>query len=161
MSLGPIDIIPLLVKSHDHRENTEGVHPITTVAELKDFYRDILDEYKGKSYCIIGNSQAWEGLDAEFFQQFRHDRARNKIKTRLLLDSRSETINPKDPALLWTWKYVPAQYSFDGVIDIYNDKVLLISTELRSLAIVIANTAMVGIFKTMFDIIWDSSRKNP
>ncbi len=149
------DIIPFLVQAERRQEGQEGIHPITTVAELKDFYRDILDEYRNKSYSIIGNSQTWEGLDSDFFQQFRRDRAYQKIKTRLLLDSQSEIINPKDPVLLRCWKYVPSRYSFGGVIDIFDDKILLISTELRSLAVVIANPAMVGIFKTMFDIIWD------
>lgn len=153
------EVIPQLVQTKGSQTETEGVYPITTVAELKNFYRDVLDEYKGKSYRIIGNSQAWEAIDPDFFQQFRHQRAKKKIKTKLLLDSRSEAINPKDPALLREWKYVPPAFHFDGVIDIFDDKVLLISSELRSLAVVIINPPMVSMFRTMFEIIWKSVKK--
>lgn len=151
-----MDVIPVLVKEGVHFEKGEGVRSLTTIAELKDFYRDILDEYKNKSYRIIGNSQIWENLDQGFLIQFRKERAKNNIKTRLLLDSRSDAINPKEQSLLRTWKYVPACYEFEGVIDIFNDKVLIISNELRSLALVIGIPAMVGMFRTMFDVIWDA-----
>ncbi|MEK7649084.1 MAG: helix-turn-helix domain-containing protein [Patescibacteria group bacterium] len=148
-------IIPELVKNGVRQEEIEGVHPIATVAELKNFYRDMLEEYKRKSYSIIGNSQNWEALDPEFFVQFRKDRARNTITTRLLLDTRSVGINPKDSKLLRTWKYLPPGYAFDGVIDIFDNKVLIISTELRSLAVIIGIPAMVGMFKVLFQILWD------
>ncbi len=150
-----IESIPSMVKTGMLREEIHGVHPIATVAELKDFYRDILDEYKNKSYSIIGNSENWESLDQSFFTQFRKDRAHNKIKTRLLLDSRSAQINPEDASLLRKWKYVPEKYDLNGVIDIFDDKVLIISTELRSLALVIGVPAMVGMFKVMFQMLWD------
>jgi hypothetical protein len=41
-------------------------------------------------------------------------------------------------------------------MDVFDDKILIISPDLTSLAIVIAIPAMVDIFKSMFEIIWDS-----
>lgn len=150
-----IDIIPSLTQTGSDQKEFGGIRPISTLAELKDFYRDILEEYKNKSYRIIGNGQDWEVLDPEFFIKFRKDRGAAKIRTRLLLDSRFAMQNPEEKYLLRTWKFLPEEYMLNGVIDIFDDKVLIVSTELRSLAVVLAVPAMVGIFKTMFDVIWD------
>ena len=113
-------------------------------------------EYKNKEYCIIGSAPAWEGINDEYFLQFRKNRAKENIKTRLLLSADSKTINPIDKSLLRDFKYLPEKYKFKSTIDIFNDKILIVSPELTSLAVVIAIPAMVDVFQSIFEIIWDS-----
>ncbi|MBP6945042.1 hypothetical protein KBD61_04205 [Patescibacteria group bacterium] len=147
--------IPLFESLEKKHIQTTGVRFIETVDELKRFYTGILREYRHKSYAAMGNSNAWQGLDPTFFIQFRKDRAAAGIHTRILLSSDSHETNPKEHNLLREVKFLPAKYLFKSTIDIFDDKVLIISPDQSSLAIVIAVPAMVDIFRSTFDMIWD------
>jgi sugar-specific transcriptional regulator TrmB len=145
------------IESLDRRQaEILGLRFIESKNELKNFYEEILAEYKDKQYYIIGNANAWEAIDPEFFVKFRKNRANENIKTKLLLSSDSARINPVEKELLREFKYLPEKYGFKSTIDIYNDKILVISPNISSLAVVIAIPAMVDVFKSMFEIIWDS-----
>lgn len=137
-----------------------GLRFIETKAELRSFYRDILSDYAGKSYRVIGDASAWENIDNDFFVQFRKDRATRGIHTRLLLSARSKEINPIEVELLREWHYLPLKYEFKSTIDIFDDKILVVSPELSSLAIVIATPVMTDVFKSTFDILWDTFEAN-
>lgn len=148
-------IIPSLKSLEKKQAQVLGLRFIETLEELKQFYAEILTDYKNQSYDIIGSATAWEGLDPEFFIQFRKDRGAAKIKTRLLLTDESKNINPTAPRLLRQVTFLPAGYEFKSTIDIYNNQVLIVSPELSSLAVVIAVPAMVDVFKTVFELLWD------
>lgn len=153
-------LIPSLRVAEKEESRMLGLRFIETKAELRRFYRDILSEYAGKSYRIIGNASAWEGIDNDFFVQFRKDRATRGIHTRLLLSARSKEINPTDVGLLREWHYLPSKYEFKSTIDIFDDKILIVSPELTSLAVVIATSVMTDVFKSTFDILWDMFEVN-
>ena len=51
---------------------------------------------------------------------------------------------------------MPERFKFKSTIDIYADKVLIVSPELSSLAVVIAIPAMVDVFKSAFEMIWEA-----
>jgi len=149
------NIIPVLGVMQKNTGGQIGLQFIETLPELKNFYLKILDEYKNKSYRVIGSATGWEGLDPKWFIQFRTDRGQNNIHTRLLLTEESKNINPKNKKLLREFKYLPEKYQFKSTIDIYDDKILIVSPQLSSLAVVVAVPAMVDIFKSVFDIIWE------
>lgn len=136
-----------------------GLRFIETVDELKRFYGDILLEYKSKSYDALGNAQAWQGIAPEFFVQYRKDRAHQKIKTRVLITADSANASPTETDLLRDVRLLPEKYTFKSTIDIFNDKVLIVSPELTSLAVVIAVPAMVDVFKSVFQMLWDMTGK--
>lgn len=148
-------IIPMLEAVDKKQAQMLGLRFIETIDELQEFYFGILDEYRNKSYLAIGNTNVWEGLDTEFFTQYRSDRARHNIRTKLLLTADSVKVNPTDPALLREFKYLPQKYAFKSTMDIFDDKVLISSQKFSSLAVVIAIPAMVDIFKTIFEMLWD------
>jgi sugar-specific transcriptional regulator TrmB len=133
-----------------------GLRFIETKEELKQFYEDILVEYKNKRYRVIGNAFEWESLDPEFFAYYRQSRSRLGIKTRLLLSADSKNVNPTDKSLLREFKYLPEKYQFKSTMNIFKDKILIVSPRISSLAVVIAVPVMVDIFKSMFEIIWES-----
>lgn len=149
------DIIPSLRSIKKTGAQSFGLRFIETRDELKNFYDEILDEYKNKEYCAIGNTNAWEDIDPDFFRKYRKQRARNKIRTKLLLSSDSIDINPPDKSLLREFRYLPSKYKFKSTIDIFNDKILIISPELNSLAVSIEIPAMVDVFKSIFEILWE------
>ena len=148
-------IIPMLESIEKKQVMISGLRFIETVEELKQFYNGILDDYKNKEYRIIGNALAWEGLEPEYFVHFRKQRAEYKIKTKLLLTSASVELNPLEKSLLRDWKYLPDKYQFKSTIDIFDDKILIVSPELSSLAVVIAVPAMTDVFKSVFEMLWD------
>jgi sugar-specific transcriptional regulator TrmB len=149
-------IVPTFLAIDKKQAEAVGLRFIETKEELKRFYEDVLIDYKNKSYRIIGNASEWEGVDQEFFIGFRKDRARANIKTRLLLSADSKNINPTEKNLLREYKYLPENYKFRSTMDIFKDKVLIVSPDISSLAVVIAIPAMVDIFKSMFEIIWEN-----
>lgn len=149
-------LIPAIEAMDKKQAQIFGLRFIETKEELKQFYEDILANYKNKNYRIIGNTQAWEGIDPDFFVWYRKERARLNIKTKLILSSDSKDFNPTDKSLLREYRYAPEKYVFKSTMNIFDDKILIISPELSSLAVVIAIPAMVDIFKSMFEIIWDS-----
>jgi hypothetical protein len=137
-----------------------GLRFIETLPELKKFYTDVLDDYKNKEYYVISTGKEWEGLDPEWFVQFRKDRGKNNIKTKLLLSPQFKEKNPIDPELLRTYKFFSAKYKFKATLDIYKDKILIVSPELSSLAVVVAVPAMVDVFRSVFEMLWDSLPEN-
>ncbi|MBI2426702.1 MAG: helix-turn-helix domain-containing protein [Candidatus Kerfeldbacteria bacterium] len=148
-------IIPVL-ESFEKRETRDfGLRFIETKDELQEFYRGILIEYKGRSYRIISSAKGWEGIDPAFFVQFRKDRGAVRISTRLLLSADSKEINPTDPRLRREYRYLPSTYGFRSTIDIFDDKILVVSPEFASLAVVIAIPAMVDIFGSIFEMLWE------
>ena len=64
--------------------------------------------------------------------------------------------NDADKSLLREVKFLPEKYKFKSTIDIFKDKVLIISPEISSLAVVLEVPAMVDVFKSVFEITWDT-----
>lgn len=147
-------VIPLFESMDKKQAQAIGLRFIETKEELRKFYLEMLAD--NKSYRVIGNAHAWQNIDPEFFEQYRKQRARLKIKTQLLLSADSKESNPISKDLLREFKYLPVQYAFKSTLNIFKGKVLIISPESSSLAVVIAVPAMVDVFKSMFEIIWDS-----
>lgn len=154
------NIVPLLESMDKKQAQTIGLRFIETKEELYQFYFNVLSEYKNKQYYIIGDINAWENNNYDFLMQYRKNRAEAKIKTKILLSHGSKQFNPPEKNLLREYKYLPEKYIFKSTIDIFDDKILIVSPSLSSLAIVIAVPAMVDIFKSMFEIIWESIEKN-
>jgi len=152
-------IIPMLESLEKKEMQMVGLRFIETLQELKEFYIGILDEYRDKEYYIIGSASGWEDLDNEWFRQYRRERGRNNIRTKLLLTSDSKAINPLDRTLLRDFKYLPDRYQFKSTIDIFEDKMLIVSPELASLAVVIQVPAMHDIFKSIFEMLWDMTQR--
>lgn len=151
-------IIPLLESVEKKEARSFGLRLIDTTEELKHFYNDVLSEYRGKEYRIIGSASAWEGIDEDFFIQFRKDRAVRNIKTKLLLSADSKTINPTSSSLLREFRYLPEKYTFESTLDIFEDKILIVNPKMQSLAIVIAVPVVVDIFQSVFDMLWEADQ---
>jgi sugar-specific transcriptional regulator TrmB len=154
------DIVPSLNSVTKKQAAVLGLRFIETKDELEKFYGEILDRYRNRNYDIIGSASGWEGIDPEFFIQFRKDRGQANIKTRLLLTAESRRINPQDPKLLRQVRFLPEGYEFRSTIDIYKDQILIVSPELSSLAVVVAIPAMTDIFHSVFELLWDMIGNN-
>lgn len=147
--------IPLLESLEKKQIQAAGVRFIETTKELKRFYQTIIHEYHNRSYCIIGNSNAWQSIDPDFFIRFRQDRAHANIRTRILLTADSTDTSPTDPNLLRAIRFLPKQYQFASTIDIFDDKILIVNPSQTALAVVIAVPAMVDVFRVLFQALWE------
>lgn len=147
--------IPALEAMDKSNIQMTGLRFIETLPELKRFYVGILEEYKNREYYAIGSAGAWEGLAPEFFIQYRKDRAKARIHTKILVTHDSRGISPEDPKLLRDVKFLPPSCKFKSTIDIYKDKVLIVSPEMSSLAVVIEIPAMTDIFRALFELLWN------
>lgn len=147
--------IPFLESLEKAQIKTAGLRFIETKSELKRFYENILREYRGRSYVAMGNSNAWQSIDPDFFIEYRKERARANIRTRLLLSADSTQTSPTEPEFLREFKFLPKKYSFQSTIDIFDDKILIISPEQTALAVVIAVPSMVDIFTSTFELLWE------
>ena len=156
-----ISIIPLLEKSQGTQTDEYGVRLIKSKRELEALYADILDEYRNREYYIIGSTPSFLNVDREFFINFRKKRAATGTKVKLLLshDSRAEE-GQKDPSLLREFKYLPEKYTFKSTIDIYDNKIVIVGPEVKALAVVIAIPPMVDVFRSIFEILWESLPNN-
>jgi hypothetical protein len=135
-----------------------GVRMIKSKRELEAFYNNILDEYRDREYYIIGSVSGFLNIDRDFLVSFRKKRATRNTRVKLLLshDSRAEE-GQNDPKLLRSFKYLPEKYNFKSTIDIYDDKIVIIGPEVKALAVVVAIPAMVDIFRSVFEILWEGT----
>jgi sugar-specific transcriptional regulator TrmB len=136
--------------------DTFGLRFLETKEELKQFFDSVIVEYAGKKYCAIGDTPAWEAIDPDVLRSFRTQRAKNGIDVRLLLTATSQESSPDDDTLLREVRYLPKQYVFKSSIDIYPDKILIISPELAAAAVVVEVPAMTDVFQAMFDMLWNT-----
>lgn len=137
--------------------STFGLRFLETKEELKQFFEEVISEYSGKSYCAIGDTPAWEGIDQTLLRAFRKQRAEASISVRLLLTATSKELNPDHESLKREVRFLPKKFRFKSSIDIYPDKVLIVSPELAAAAVVVDIPAMTDIFQAMFDMLWEQT----
>ncbi len=150
-------IIPKLEALEGKTGELYGVRFIRSKKEFELFYENVLHEYKGREYYIIGSASGFLNIDRDFLIEYRKRRAANNIKVKLIMsdDSRKE-IGQNDPSLLRAFKYMPAKYFFRSTIDIYDDKIFIVGPELKAMAVVIEIPPMVDVFKSVFEILWET-----
>ncbi len=151
-------IIPALERMQGQELKEYGVRMIKSKREFEAFYSNILDEYRDREYYIIGSVAGFLNIDRDFLISFRKKRASRNTRVKLLLshDSRAEE-GQGDPKLLRSFKYLPEKYNFKSTIDIYDDKIVIIGPEVKALAVVVAIPAMVDIFRSVFEILWEGT----
>ena len=153
-----MDLIPTLEKlqSKDSKE-IYGIKFIQSKKELKKIYAEVLQDNKNSEYYVIGSSTTWMDTDREFFIDFRKKRARNNTRVKLLLsaDSKNE-VGQDDLSLLREYKYLPEKYKFKSTIDIHKDKIIIVGPEVDALCVVIAIAPMTDVFRSVFEILWET-----
>lgn len=150
------EAIPFFESMDRSQTQKLGLRFVESKGELQKFYDEVLIDYKNKEYCVIGSTPSWESIDPDYFVKFREKRAKANIQTKLLLTADSKKDNPLDKNLLRQVRFLPKQYSFKSTLDIFDDKVLIVSPDLASLAVIVAVPTMVDIFKSIFEMLWDN-----
>lgn len=125
--------------------------------DIKEFFRSVLEDYAGKSYDVIGNTESLLSWDPVFFDEYRRRRAQAKIKTRLILtpDPASQEQRKHERALLCEIRFFPEKYQYEDLVRIYPDKVLFLSTHETNIGIVIESKEFVRTWKRIFEFMWE------
>lgn len=151
-------LIPSFLSLSREQAQVMGLRFIETREELRGFYEDILLSEADRTYRVIGNTIHWFNIDPEFFTEYRVRRAKKKIKTRLLLTADSRDVDPQQKELLRDVRYLPEGHPFKSTMNIFHDQAIIISPEMSSLAVVIKVPAMIDIFQSLFEIIWEMTK---
>lgn len=160
------NLIPQLNINTKNFKEGSGVRYLETIKEIQDFYQEVLEEYKTqkkKEYCVIGNTATWVQYTEPHsgIPEYWKQRAKAGVHTRLILTHESQKLNLPSGQLLRTIRYLPPQYRYGSSLDIFEDKVLIVGEKLASLGVVIEIPAMIGVFQTIFEILWDSLPAHP
>lgn len=152
-------LIPWLESMRSAPQPLQGIRFFETRKELETWYLHKLEEYGGRSYSIIGNQKDWQKIHAAFLERVYHVLKEKRIQVRLLFSSDSP-----EPSAGYheggqrTIKYLPKGYEFRTTIDIFDEEVLLVSPELRAVAVLISIPAMRDVFDALFRILWDGKK---
>lgn len=152
-----VSIVPKLEALEGISRDIFGVRFIRTKKEFESFYTDILHEYKNREYYIIGSASGFLNINRDFLIEYRKRRAENGTRVRLIMsdDSRTE-VGQYDRTLQRDFKYMPAKYKFRSTIDIYDDKIFIVGPELKAMAVVIEVPPMVDVFRSVFELLWET-----
>ncbi len=152
-----VDLFTILIPEFETLEKRDaeriGLQFLETKKEVEQFYLSLIEEMKNQEYTIIGNERGWQDIDPLFLKEVHRRLKRNKVRLRMVLsaDSPKETAeHARDRSV----RYLPSNYSFQSTIDIFPDKILLVSPKLNAVAVVIAVPAMVDVFRTIFELLW-------
>ncbi|MDD3487350.1 MAG: helix-turn-helix domain-containing protein [Candidatus Moranbacteria bacterium] len=151
-------IAPSLMSIDRKTAQVFGLRFLETKEDLKQFYLDVQEELKkGRKeiYGVISSSVSWENIDREFFMEYRKERKRLGIKSRMLFSEDSkETVDIlKEP--LRKYKFLPKTFTLESSMNIYHDKVLLVDVKLDYIAVLISIPSIVATFKSVFDLLWE------
>lgn len=155
-----LQLIPWLQSLRASTGETGGIRFFETRKELERFYLTLLQQYKNKSYRIIGTERDWSRLSPSFLKEVHHLLKDLHIHTRMIFSSDTPKISTKETkTALREVKYLPKQYAFRSTIDIFDDRILIVSPELQSVAVLISIPAMRDVFDAVFQILWDKVAK--
>ncbi len=149
-------IVPNLENIEKNPAPQIGLRFIETQNELQNFCTEIVKTHKRKTIYSIGGFQHWEELVGQkFAEQFRKDRVKEKIKTRAIVTQEDTDASILHRSTLSDIRWLPKKQEFKSVFHIFPDKILISTPQHTSLAVAIEVPAMVDIFKSVFDILWD------
>jgi len=114
---------------------------------LKTIFQDQLEN--NKEVLILGASNSAFEVLPFYFKWYDKDRARKKIKVRIIA---AEKLKSKIP--LAEIKYIPQKYQNPLAINIYKDKVAIILWKDPPVCIVIKEKAVFDGYKKYFELMW-------
>lgn len=157
-------VLPELLDLFNSSPGEEAVYMYRGIEGWKNYFRDVLRV--GQDQYIIGASGASKDARlATFFDQFKKEAARKKIKFHILY--RQEVL--KKPELIGhfgedtVFKILPEKYSELSSVSVFGDRVLIASAthgvgEItdQTTFTVIVNKDTAETFRTWFQFMWDS-----
>jgi len=128
--------------------------------EIKEMYNDILRMKNLKEYVMIALESEWLTADPQFFTEFKKQRAKLKIKTRMINEDSPIARKGKQQArqTLTEVKLLPKNFPWQptGGVYIFDNKIILVSYSKDIAAIEIVNKNIAGLLKMNFEFMWSN-----
>jgi sugar-specific transcriptional regulator TrmB len=155
------NILPALNAQFKKTSVKEAVYVYKGVEGFKNYLRDILKE--GKDVYFVGAKGGWFDQDMQvYIKKFLAEAKKKGIKYHHIFDQEVKTLAPELlPQLGKPYKFLPAEYSTTGAIDIFGDHVVTFSgLTLKNITddvtlIVIVNRELAECYRTWFRFMWD------
>ncbi len=154
-------ILPDLNAQFKKTTAEEAVYIYKGKEGFKNYLRDILKV--GKDVYFIGAKGGWFDKDLQtFIKKFLKDAKNKKIKYFHIFDHEVKNLGADIlPQLGKPYKFLPANYSTNGAIDIFGDRIVTFSgLSLKKITddvtlVVIINKELADCYRTWFKFMWD------
>jgi hypothetical protein len=153
-------ILPQLSSLYFNLEDNQAfIKHYRGLAGVKRIYDDLLKELKpGDYYLVISDQQKWMSHDQNYFERFKRERAKLKLKIRLLLRDSAQVRKNKQIQQIYNEqiKIFPEHYELATNMVIVPHKVIVVQTVAPIMALVIENSSLIQMNRVLFDMIWES-----
>ena len=142
------------------KEKTEATL-YTGIKAIKNFYKNILDElHSGEEYYVLGATYGEDRPGVkEFFENYHNQRAKKKIKVKMLAN-----YNVKDKLVKTTYlnaeiKFLPQYLLSNMIVVFYKDKSFIFFLSEEPVGFLMENKEITKGFKTYFDTFWKLAKE--
>lgn len=150
------DLLPSLISEYNLTHNKPGVHYFEGVEGIKKIYEDTIADNPEKKVMFFRSHLDSQELGLDFFDTYSQKRARAEIKTQIISSKEITTeLQDKDKRLLKERKFWK-DFNPPAEIDIYHDKVAIISFDGGLVGTIIENKAISLTLKKIFEQVWKS-----
>ncbi len=128
---------------------------------IKNFYLNILDELSSKDiYYVIGATYGENKLGIkEFFENYHRQRAKKKIKIKMLANYNTEKDLVKTTYLNAEIKFLPQYLISNMIIVFYKTKSFIFFLSKEPVGFLIENEEITKGFKSYFDVFWRVAKR--
>ena len=157
-------IMPELNSIYNTLESKPKVRFYEGVAGAMAVYNDMLDSTpkNGEMLSFAGIKNFFETFPKEFAAEYFARRVKKNIRPRIIaLDSAEsrQWLKDADKEMRDILLISEDKFNFSGDIEIYGDKVALISYKENFMTIVIESQEIASMHRSMFNLIWSSLKK--
>mgnify|MGYP001563016725 CR=1 FL=1 len=129
---------------------------------IKSVLQDTLDQPPGSEILCYSNAQGFYTKEYEFEQWYVGERAKRKIHMRFLAPDNPETLEyvKNDKKHRRTSRVVPQDlFSFPAEIDIYGNKVAIITLRREMAAMIIESADLADMQRMIFELAWRGAKE--
>jgi sugar-specific transcriptional regulator TrmB len=133
----------------------------TGIKAVKNFYKNILDElHSGDEYYVLGATYGEDRPGVkEFFENYHNQRAKNKIKVRMLANYNIKEQLVKSTYLNAEIKFLPQYLLSNMIVVFYKDKSFIFFLSEEPVGFLMRNKEIAEGFKSYFDTFWKLAKK--
>jgi len=154
-------LIPELeLKQKSSKQKTEATL-YEGFGSIKNFFKSILDDLSaGESYHVLGAAYGEKkgGVKA-FFQNFHTERAKKKIKVKMLANYDVKNALVKATGLVSEIRFLPKYLVTDMSVVFYKNKTFIFFLTEEPKGFLMEDENAVKSFKTYFDVMWKLASK--
>lgn len=151
------DLLPLL-RSFTVSKNIPKISIFEGLQEIKEVYSDTLTGNVKEILTIEAVDSLIEHLGLEFLERYIKQRIKLKIPVRVLATEshNAKHYKQRDLSDIRQTKFIPKKFTLGLDIEIYKNKVLLVSLSEKSFAVLIEDDKISKSLKSIFNYIWET-----